>query len=113
MDFLKHSFDHLFEVEKELNKVYEDMGTNFTDELSEKANELQNKLMYADFYDIEAIIQKTSAGLGITKLGMDKKLGELSGGQRAKVILAKLLLERPDVLIMDEPTNFLDKEHVE
>ena len=44
---------------------------------------------------------------------MDSTLGNLSGGQRAKVILAKLLLEQPNVLLLDEPTNFLDKEHVE
>ncbi|GHU49870.1 hypothetical protein FACS189459_2600 [Bacilli bacterium] len=113
MDFLKKSFNHLFEVEKELNDVYAKMGEEMTDDLADKAEKLSNKLMYSGFYDIEATISKIAAGLGVQKLGMDKLLSELSGGQRAKVILTKLLLENPDVLIMDEPTNFLDKEHVD
>ncbi|GHU52226.1 hypothetical protein FACS189496_2010 [Bacilli bacterium] len=89
------------------------MGEEMTDDLADKAEKLSNKLMYSGFYDIEATISKIAAGLGVQKLGMDKLLSELSGGQRAKVILTKLLLENPDVLIMDEPTNFLDKEHVD
>jgi ATPase subunit of ABC transporter with duplicated ATPase domains len=113
MEYLKTSFQHLFDVEKELNTVYEKMGESMTDELSNRAEELANKLTYSGFYDIESTINKVAAGLGVQKLGMDKKISEISGGQRAKVILTKLLLESPDVLIMDEPTNFLDKEHVE
>ncbi|MDR2846937.1 MAG: ATP-binding cassette domain-containing protein [Mycoplasmataceae bacterium] len=111
--FLKLSFKHLFDFEKELNDVYEKMGQGMSDELSERAEYLQNKLTYSGFYDIESTIQKIAAGLGISALGMETLLANLSGGQRAKVILAKLLLECPDVLLMDEPTNFLDKEHVE
>lgn len=46
-------------------------------------------------------------------MGLDTVLKNLSGGQRAKVILAKLLLQNPEVIVLDEPTNFLDKEHIE
>ena len=51
-------------------------------------------------------------GLGLLAIGLDRPIEQMSGGQRAKVILAKLLLEKPDVLLLDEPTNFLDKEHI-
>ena len=53
------------------------------------------------------------SGLGLVSIGLSRPLKDMSQGQRAKVILAKLLLEKPDVLLLDEPTNFLDKEHVE
>jgi ATPase subunit of ABC transporter with duplicated ATPase domains len=113
IEYLRLSFNHLFEVEKELNSVYERMGEEISDELTEKAEILSNKLMYSGFYDIDSTINKIAAGLGIQKLGMDTLLSNISGGQRAKVILAKLLLESPDILLMDEPTNFLDKEQVD
>ena len=51
-------------------------------------------------------------GLGLLAIGLERPIEQMSGGQRAKVILAKLLLEKPDVLLLDEPTNFLDKEHI-
>ncbi len=54
-----------------------------------------------------------SSGLGIDVLGLSTPLKKLSGGQRSKVILAKLLLENPDVLILDEPTNHLDDQHIQ
>ena len=79
----------------------------------QKASDYQSLLVNRGFYEIDSTILKVSDGLGITSLGMDSQICTLSGGQRAKVILAKLLLENPDVLLLDEPTNYLDKEHVE
>lgn len=112
-EYLKTAFNDLYEIEKELNKLYEDMAENMSDEILEKASNYQSLLVNSGLYEIDSKVLKVSSGLGINSLGMESLLGNLSGGQRAKVILAKLLLENPDVLLLDEPTNFLDKEHID
>lgn len=89
------------------------MSENISDEILEKASNYQNLLIDSGFYEIDSTILKASSGLGIDSLGMNTFLGHLSEEQRAKVILAKLLLGNPDVLLLDETTNFLDKEHVD
>jgi ATPase subunit of ABC transporter with duplicated ATPase domains len=79
----------------------------------DKVSDYQSLLLNSGFYEIETTILKIADGLGITALGMDSELGNLSGGQRAKVILAKMLLEKPNIMLLDEPTNFLDREHID
>lgn len=113
MEYLKTAFEDLYEIEKKLNKIYENMSENFSESDAQKASDYQNLLINCGFYEIESNVLKVADGLGITPLGIDTVLKNLSGGQRAKVILAKLLLKNPDVLLLDEPTNFLDKKHVE
>ncbi len=70
----------------------------------------QEELEARGFYEVDTRVEKAAAGLGLAELGLDRPVGELSGGQRAKLLLARLLLEEPDVLLLDEPTNFLDQE---
>ena len=53
------------------------------------------------------------AGLGLNELGKEHVVAEMSGGQRSKIIFAKMLLENPDVILLDEPTNYLDTAHIE
>lgn len=111
LDYLKTAFTYLYEIEAKMIELYEKSVED--PNLFDKAVEYQNILEHKDFYNLDVLIEKVSSGLGVIAIGLDKKISELSGGQRAKVILAKLLLEKPDVLLLDEPTNFLDKEHVD
>jgi ATPase subunit of ABC transporter with duplicated ATPase domains len=110
-DYLKTAFDSLYEMEKEMILLYE-TGAEGDEQALHRASDLQERLDAMGFYEVEGNIGKVSTGLGIDTFGMDTFLETLSGGQRAKVILAKLLLEKADVLLLDEPTNFLDREHV-
>lgn len=78
-----------------------------------KALELQDYLTSHNFDTIDKTIGNLVSGLGINPNNMKKKLSELSGGQRGKILLAKLLLKNDDFILLDEPTNFLDIEQVE
>ncbi|MFZ2537707.1 MAG: ABC-F family ATP-binding cassette domain-containing protein, partial [Oscillospiraceae bacterium] len=69
-------------------------------------------LEHSGFYTIDSKIEEYANGLGIGEIGLDRDVNELSGGQRTKVLLTKLLLENPMILILDEPTNFLDESHI-
>lgn len=111
-EYLKTAFNELYEIDNKLKKIYEDMGQDSSEEVLNKASDYQSLLVNRGFYEIESNILKVADGLGINSFGVDSKLKNLSGGQRAKVILAKLLLENPDVLLLDEPTNFLDTNHI-
>lgn len=112
-EFLKTAYSKEFEKEAKIAELYQEYGENFDDSLLEKAGKLQTELDQGVFYQIDTLVAEMSSGLGIDVLGLDTPLKNLSGGQRSKVILAKLLLETPDVLILDEPTNHLDDQHIQ
>ena len=109
--FLKQAFKALYEMEIEMNGLYEKSVDGNTAFLKQAAY-YQEQLEQKNFYMIDTYIEQVAQGLGLLSIGMERSLKEMSGGQRAKVILAKLLLEKPDVLLLDEPTNFLDQEHI-
>ncbi|AXK37172.1 ABC transporter ATP-binding protein [Streptomyces armeniacus] len=63
-----------------------------------------------DDWDVEERARATLDQLGLTGIGLDRTIGEVSGGESVLLRLAALLLSRPDVLLLDEPTNNLDRE---
>lgn len=110
-EFLTSAYQELFETEKEMIKLYERYGETGDDQLLSRAATYQEQLEIKGFYQVENDISKAITGLGINDA--EQTLETLNRGDQIKVILAKLLLEKPSVLILDEPTNYLDQEHIE
>ncbi|OYD06840.1 ABC-F family ATP-binding cassette domain-containing protein [Paludifilum halophilum] len=112
------AFDRLKEWEKRLRWLEGEMGrdevlTNETryQQVLEQYAALQDQFERAGGYGFEARARGALNGLGLDRLDWkETRVHTLSGGQKTRLALAKLLLEQPDLIILDEPTNYLDME---
>ena len=114
-EVLQTAFQHYYDLEQEMMAMYEQMTDADPDtmtKLLEDVGEIQDILDHGGFYMIDVKIKEVASGLGLNDIGLDKEVNDLSGGQRSKVLLTKLLLENPMILILDEPTNYLDEQHI-
>ena len=113
------AFSHLFEMEKEIERLNNELATR-TDYESEEYYKLIEdvSLLSEKFYSVDATnyeedVEKVLLGLGFKRTDFSRFTSEFSGGWRMRIELAKLLLKRPDILLLDEPTNHLDIESIQ
>ena len=114
-EYLYSVYNPLFQKENQMNDLYSSLAEvdeSKYDKILNKAYNIQEELEQSGFYEIKSRIGNIINGLGI-QIEENRLLKELSSGQRAKVFLGKMLLEEKDIILLDEPTNFLDLQHVE
>ncbi|HZF63045.1 MAG TPA: ABC-F family ATP-binding cassette domain-containing protein [Chitinophagaceae bacterium] len=108
-----HAFDKVKASEKEIERIAKELEKNSTDDLlmlySEKLHEFEEAGGYTAEHKTEEVLQ----GLGFNNEDLQRPYREFSGGWRMRVLLAKMILQQPDLLLLDEPTNHLDLPSIE
>ncbi len=117
MDETPLCVQEIMDLENKIKKLEEEMVQLANSEqckrAMEKYDKILNKYESLDGYNIERKIMKILLGLGLKKEALKTSIGKLSGGERMRVLLAKILINEPDLIILDEPTNHLDIKTIE
>ncbi|USK58343.1 ABC-F family ATP-binding cassette domain-containing protein [Peribacillus asahii] len=103
--------ERLYQVMQEKDAIY--MKENFTDEDGMRAAELEGEFADMNGWEADSEAAILLKGLGIGEDLHYKKMAELTGGDKVKVLLAQALFGKPDVLLLDEPTNHLDLKAIQ
>ena len=107
------AFGRVLEVEKEIDELGRELEKNHTDELLHRYTDKLHEMELLDGYNIHHKTEEVLQGLGFANEDLLRPFREFSGGWRMRVLLAKMILQQPDLLLLDEPTNHLDLPSIE
>ncbi len=113
LDAGRSALAHLLEEQREAEEIAVKMADvslsdSERDRLARRYDKLHENLLRKDAYNIEHRVERILLGVGFRDEDMSKSVASLSGGELNRLGLAKLLLEEPDIMLLDEPSNHLD-----
>ncbi|WP_158974122.1 ABC-F family ATP-binding cassette domain-containing protein [Cellulophaga sp. L1A9] len=112
------AFGMIFDMQNEMNRLNKELETRTDYEsdqymgLIQKVSDLGEKYYALEEINYEAEVEKALAGLGFKREDFHRQTSEFSGGWRMRIELTKILLQKPDLILLDEPTNHVDIESV-
>ena len=113
------AFSKILDMKKKMDELNHQLETRTdyeSDEYSkiiEQVSELSEKYYSIEEINFDAEIEKTLMGLGFLRSDFTRPTSEFSGGWRMRIELAKILLQKPDLILLDEPTNHMDIESIQ
>lgn len=110
---LDSAFNEVYEIKDHLNNLTKKMSNDDSPQLIKQYGSVLQEYELRGGYTIETSIKKVCNGIGIDKEMQERQFSELSGGEKTRVNLARIILTDADILLLDEPTNHLDINAVE
>jgi ATP-binding cassette subfamily F protein 3 len=102
------AFERQNQIHDEIEELLKKIETDYSEDVLNKLSDKQQEFEALDGYNIEYKANEILAGLGFSTDDQHRPLNTFSGGWRMRVMLAKILLQTPDILLLDEPTNHMD-----
>jgi ATP-binding cassette subfamily F protein 3 len=113
LEVAMHAFDKAKALEKELDRLTKEIEKQSSDELLHEYSDKLHRFEEAGGYTMQHQTEEVLQGLGFSSNDLQRPYREFSGGWRMRVLLAKMILQQPDLLLLDEPTNHLDLPSIE
>ena len=111
LDVIVMGHEQLYKIMKERDELY--AKEEMTDEDGMRIAELESEFAELNGWEAESEAGKLLNGLGLADEYLEKKMSELEGGEKIRVLLAQALFGNPDILLLDEPTNHLDLNSIQ